>query len=125
MAYPAQGSSVSFDGGTIGQLVGITVTPATAVVQDSTNYDSDIVGSSWDSRVLKTVNCTAIEPGTASITMLGSPGFSWSDVGHKGTLVVEAATETLSFEAVLMKFEIQASVGELVKWSAEFRYTGS
>lgn len=125
MAYYAQGSTVTFDGTPIGSVLNWTTTPATAGVQDSTNYDSTVTGSGWDSRVLKSFNCTAIEPGTASATMLSVPGWSWSDVGHKGTLEISFAAATLSFEAILKKFEVQGAVGDLIKVSVEFQYTGS
>lgn len=125
MAYFAQGSSVSFDGATLGQVLNWSVTPAVAVTQDTTNYGSDLVGAGWDSRVLKSRNCTAIEPGNATATMLGNPGFSWSDVGHKATLAFSMGDAgSVSFEATLMKFDIQGSVGELLKFAVEFQFTG-
>jgi hypothetical protein len=124
VAYFAQGSSVSFHGATLGQVLNWETTPAQAVTQDTTNYNSDLVGTGWDSRVLKSRNCTAIEPGTATVTMLGNPGFAWSDVGHKATLTVTTSIGSLSFEATLMKYQIQGAVGELLKFSAEFQYTG-
>lgn len=121
----SQGSSVSF-GGVLGQALNWSVTPATAVMQDTTNYGSTLTGSGWGSRVLKTRNCTAIEPGTASVTLLGNPGFSWSDVGSSNTLSVTTESGgSWSFEATLTKYEIQGSVGELIKYTAEFQYTGS
>ena len=124
MAYYAQGSTVSFDGVQLGSVLNWATTPATAVTQDTTNYNSTRTGTGWDSRVLKTRNCTAIEPGTASVTMLGNPGFAWSDVGHKATLGVTCAAGSISFEAILVKYEIQAAVGELLKFTVEFQYTG-
>ena len=120
----SQGSTVTFDGGQLGQVLSWTTTPATAVVQDTTNYNSDVVGSGWESRVLKSRDCTAIEPGTASATMLGNPGYAWSDVGTKGTLTVSCAAGSIAFEAILKKYEVQGSVGELLKYAVEWEYTG-
>ncbi len=120
----SQGSTVTFNGGQLGQVLSWITTPATAVVQDMTNYDSDLVGTGWTSRVLKSRDCTAIEPGTASATMLGNPGYAWSDVGTKGMLEITCAAGSIAFEAILTKYEIQGSVGELLKYAAEWQYTG-
>jgi hypothetical protein len=121
----AQGSTVSFNGSPIGQLLSWDVTPASASVTDSTSQDSTILGTGDDARVVKQVDCVAIDPGTASITFLGTAGFVVNDTGMSGSLAVSSDAGDVTLDAILISFQITGAVGELIKGTANFQFTGN
>lgn len=120
----SQGSTVSFNGVPIGSLLSWEVTPAQASTTDATSVDSTILGAGSESRVVKQHDCTAIDPGTASITLLGAP-FVSDDIGMVGDLSIDSEAGAISLEAIFVRFSVQAAVGELIKGSAEFQFTGN
>lgn len=121
----SQGSTVSFNGTPIGSLLSWEVTPAQATTTDATSQDSTILGAGQLARVVKQVDCTAIDPGTASITFLGGGDFVQNDTGTTGILAITSDAGTISIEAILVSFTITASVGELIKGTAGFQFTGN
>lgn len=121
----SQGSTVSFNGIPIGSLLSWEVTPAQATTTDATSQDSTILGAGPQARVVKQVDCTAIDPGTASITFLGGSDFVQNDTGMTGVLAITSDAGTISIEAILVSFTITASVGELIKGTAGFQFTGN
>lgn len=121
----SQGSTVTFNGVPVGQLLSWEVTPRTATTTDATNQDSTILGAGAEARVLKQVDCTAVDPGTASITLLGADPFQTNDVGMAGTLEIAFASGSVIMEAIFLSFTVTASVGELIKGSANFQFTGN
>ena len=125
MASVSQGSTVSFDGNPIGSLVGFTASPAQAVTTEATTVSATIYGTGVDSRVVKKLECTAIDPGTVSVRLLGCPPYAVSDIGTKGTLDVDFDGGGISWDAILMSFEVEGSVGELLRGTATFQFTGA
>ena len=121
----SQGSAVLFNGFPIGELLSWEVTPAQAVTVDATSQDSTILGAGGLARVVRQVDCVAIDPGSASITFLGNGGFSTNDTGTVGELTVASEAGFFSLSAVLSSFTITAAVGELIKGTANFQFTGN
>lgn len=121
----SQGSAVSFNGIPIGMLLSWEVTPASATTTDATNQDSTILGVGAQARVVRQIDCTAIDPGTASITFLGDGGFAVNDTGSVGVLAIAGDAGTLSLEAILTRWNVSAAVGELIRGQAEFQFTGN
>jgi hypothetical protein len=121
----SQGSVVFFAGQPIGELLSWDVTPANASVTDATSQDSTILGSGADARVVKQVDCVAIDPGTASITFLGSGGFVVNDTGMSGRLAVFSEAGSVALDAILVSFQVTGAVGELIKGTANFQFTGN
>ena len=124
MAAVSQGSTVSFGGSNIGSLVGFTASPAQAVTTDATSVSATIRGIGEESRVVKRLECTAVDPGTASVRLLGCPPYAVSDIGTKATLTVAFQGGAISLTAILLSFEIEGSVGELLRGTATFQFTG-
>lgn len=124
MAAYSQGSVVFFKGFPIGSLLNFVVRPASAVTSDTTGVDGAILGADESARLVKTVACTSVDPGTASVRLLGCPPYDPSDIGSRGTLAVFCDGGSVSREAVLLSFEIEGSVGDLLRGSAEFAFTG-
>jgi hypothetical protein len=121
----SQGSTVSFAGTPIGELVGWNLVPATAVTTEITSTDSVYRGSGGLSRVVKEYDCTTVDPGTVSVRLLGCPPYQVEDIGLRGTLVVDFDGGALSAEAILMDFEVEGSVGDLLRGTAKFQFTGA
>jgi hypothetical protein len=120
----AQGSTVSFNGDVIGSILNWVTRPASASTTDTTGVDNAIWGSGDQSRLLKTVACTTVDPGTASVRLLGCPPYAVEDIGKTGTLAVTFDGGSVSWDAILLSFEIEGSVGDLLRGSAEFAFTG-
>jgi hypothetical protein len=124
MPASSQGSTVSFDGANIGHLLGWTVVPGRAVVQDVSSAQSLYVGHGEQKRLVRQVECLAVEPGRATYTLLGTPPHMKGDIGKKATLSIDWDGNYLTAEAFLEEFEVTGSVGELLKGSATFILTG-
>lgn len=121
----SQGSTVFFNNFPVGELLSWDVTPATASVTDATSQDSTILGSGADARVVKQVDCVALDPGTATITFLGSGGFVVNDTGMSGPFMVVSDAGIVVLDAILVSFQVTGSVGELIKGTANFQFTGN
>lgn len=124
MPASSQGSTVSFDGSPIGQLLGWTAVPGRAVVQDVSSAESLYIGDGDQKRLVREVDCLSVEPGRATYTLLGAPPHIKGDIGKRGTLSINFSGGFLTAEAFLEEFEITGSVGELLKGSATFILTG-
>jgi hypothetical protein len=117
LAHP---SSVSF-AGLSGGLLRFTMGSASAGIQDVTTHASGM----QQGKVVRDYICTSIDSGTASVTMLGSTGFSNDSIGTVGTLSVSTPTGSLSSTAILRSFTLEAEVGDLVRSTAEFTLIGT
>ena len=124
MPSVSQGSSVSFGGGALGSLVGWQVSPGQASTTDATGVGATIYTTGGDPRLVKQVECTAIDPGTVSVRLLGCPPYTVDDIGTKATLSVDFDGGGIEWEAILMSFEVEGSVGELLRGTATFQFTG-
>lgn len=123
-APSAQGSTVSFGGQPIGLLLSIRATGSSAGQTDITSMDSVVEGSGSSSYVRRQYDVTVVDPGQVSITFFGVG--PTAEVGDRGSLSVEIAGATvLSGDAFLASYDVEASVGELVKGSATFQLTGA
>lgn len=121
----AQGSAVSFGGKILGELLEFRLSPGVAQLSDATGVDGWKYGEGNERRLLKQVDCTTVDPGTVSVRLLGCPPYKDEDIGSRGALVVSFMGGSFSMEAILTKFEVEGSVGDLLRGSAEFAFTGA
>lgn len=120
----AQGSTVSFGGQPIGKLIAIRVTGNSASATDVTTMESTLSGGSGESFMVREFDVTVVDPGQVSITFW-SVGPS-AEVGDRGTLSVSIdGNVVISGDAFLASYDVEASVGELVRGSATFQLTGA
>lgn len=124
MAASSQGSTVSFDGVNIGQLVGWTVSPGRAVVQDVSSAYSSVLGTGSETRLVRQYEAFSLEPGSATYTLLGTPPHTGALLGKRATLSVSYTGGNVTATAFLEKFEVTGAVGELLRGSATFILTG-
>ena len=120
----SQLSTVSFGGVEIGSLLGWTASPAQATTTDATGVDAVVYGSGDQTRLVKQVECTAVDPGSVSVRLLGCPPYSVSEIGSRDNLVVTFDGGSITWEAILLTFEVEGSVGDLLRGSATFQFTG-
>lgn len=125
MSDSAQGSAVSFCGTAIGKLTGYRIEAGQIVQSDFTSAESSKFGTGQDVRVMKEVGTSAIEPGRVELTLIGVPPFQISDIGKRGALAVSLSGGYLNAEAILATFDVEGSVGELLKGQVSFVITGN
>lgn len=118
----AQGTFARFAGFTLNGLVRFDATPATCSPSDVTGIDSNTVGSGYASRVVRQYHPGTIDPGTATVELLGTPVYSALDTGMIGNLTISGAWGTVSYAAMLSKLTVSGSVGEVVRSTMEFQF---
>ena len=120
----SQGSAVSFDGDSLGSLLSINVQAQASSPVDVTYVGSTVVGSGASARMVREVDVLSIEPTTVEVSFLGASGYSTTDPGNRGTLVITGGVG-LSATAILTGWGETVAVGEYVKGSASFVLTGT
>lgn len=120
----SQGSTVAFGGAALGRVTRFRAAPSTAVFTDATHVACDVVGQGYNSRLVKAIDCIAIEPGTIEVTLYGVPPYGVNDVGTRGTLTVNTNGGSISLYAYLESFDVTGQVGEFLVGTATFRPTG-
>jgi hypothetical protein len=118
MALESQGSTFSW-GGSYGNLTGIAASSGRA---DLVSAGSTVVGFGEDAFVRNRIMCLAVDPGTITIRFFGNPGFSEGLVGQTNDLSFSIGSSGGGGKAILESFDYEASVGELVKGTATFRF---
>ena len=120
----SQGSSCSFAGQNLGRVTRWRASPGAAVFVEKTNITSEVVGSGANSRIVKTYDCVAIDPGTVEVTLYGCPPYTNAQIGSRETVSVSFEGGSLTRPAYLETFEVTGSVGEFLVGQAVFKLTG-
>lgn len=121
--YSSQGSSVSFNGGSLGSLLSIDVKSQASSPVDVTHTGSTVVGVGAASRIIRQFTVLAVEPTTVEVSFYGASGYGATSPGSQGTLTISGGV-ALSANAILTGWGETATVGEYVKGSASFLLTG-
>ena len=122
--YSSQGSSVSFNGGSLGSLLSIDVKGQASSPVDYTHRGSAVIGAGAIARTVRQVTVCSIEPTTVEVSFYGASGYGATSPGSQGTLTISGSV-SLSAEAILPGWGETASVGDYVKGSASFTLTGN
>jgi len=120
----AQGATVSFNGTALGGLIGFDESYAAASPTDTTGASATIVGSGGNTRVIRQVEITMIEPGSISFRCWGNPPFGRADIGLSATLAFTIGGVATSWPAQLASVQRVGSAGELIQGSYQFQFTG-
>jgi hypothetical protein len=121
----SQGSTVSFDGVSLGGLRSFRVTPGSAVYESYVNVASTVVGTGVGARVVRCNDCVAIEPGSVEVSFFGRAPWGDADIGKIGVLTVTYSDGVpKSWEVSLETFDDGGQTGERVIGSARFKRTG-
>lgn len=121
----SQTSTVSFGGSPIGSVLSVSGSPGSAAFADITSADSTIVGTGSDARVIRESEVLSVDPGTVTVRLLGMPPYERNDIGSRATLAFSTPGGSMSFDAFIESFDVDASVGELLKGSVTFRFSGA
>ena len=119
----AQGTTVTFDGVLIGWLTGFDEDCQAGEMVETTNVNSTVVGSGAGARVVKSYDCTSIEPPTFAFTFWGPPSYSATDVGKKGTLVFSGGGRAWTGTAILRNFTHAGRPNQYTNGGASFQAT--
>ena len=124
-ASPAQGTFVSWGGDNLGMLTSVQVQAGSAQLVDVTSVNARVIGSGTKSRVVREVGVASVEPASISLTAY-STGISvdQNDRGDTRLLNVQGNGWFYSGNAILMDYNLTASVGGFVTISMEFQFTG-
>lgn len=125
MATISQGTTVSFGATAIGSVLNASGSPGSASTSDTTTIEALIRGTGAEARVVKRRDCTAIEPGKVSVRLLGMPPFAPADIGSVDTVTFSTPGGSLSGDAILEAYEVDAAVGDLLRGSVTFAFTGT
>lgn len=121
----AQGATVTFGGAVLGSLVNIQATQSVAGKFDCTSLLSPVLGAGANSRVLTQVNPTSVDAGGLSVQFIGPTVFSRSDIGRVAQLAFALPSGGALFGlAYLENLELEAAVGEKLRGTATFVFTG-
>ncbi len=120
----AQGSRVFWGGRLIGRITSAKATQATGGAFDCTSMFSTVVGAGANTRVVRQVNPVDIAPAAVTLELLGGTQFTRNDLGKIQVLTVYTRGGTLSGAAYLQDFSADATVGEKLKSTATFQFTG-
>ena len=121
----SQGSAVSFGGTPMGRLTGWRIVGGNARFQEVTSLVSPVIGSGGQARVVAQWDCTSVDPGGVDIQVRDCPPFITSQIGSRGTVVVTFATGSVSLDAFLETFDVSGNVGEFLRGTARFRFSGA
>ncbi len=119
----SQGSTVSVNGQVIGKLLNIAPSISAGPAFNCTHLGSPVLGAGGNARLVQQLNCASVEPGSMTCRLLGLPGIS-INAGGSVTLAFNVAGYVLSGEAYLDKFQPEAAVGDFVRCSMTFQFTG-
>ena len=122
----AHGTTVTWGGADIGRLTGVSVRAGRAGLVDITSAASAIIGTGWNSRVVREVGVGSIEPASVRLTLY-APGMtvSQNDRGDVRYLNVQGEWGGYYGNAILMDYSFNGRVGEFVTMSVDFTFTGS
>lgn len=117
----SQGSSVSFAGAALGQLLNVQWNGGSATLTDVTTGAIQR-GSGAGLYAIKEYVCTSAEAGSCTVEFYGSG--PPCDVGDVGVLSASIAGATFTGQACCTGYSVQASVGEFVRATATFTLIG-
>jgi hypothetical protein len=121
----AQGATVNFAGLPLGSLTNVKAAQAVSGKFDCTSLLSPVLGTGANSRVLLQTNPTSVDAGSVVISFLGPTVFSRADIGRIGQLAFGLPSGgSLVGLAFLDNLELEAAVGEKLRGTATFTFTG-
>ena len=126
MPFPAaQGATVTFGGQLLGSLTNVQATASVSGKFDCTSLLSPVLGVGANTRVCVQTNPTSIDPGALAIQFLGPTVFSRADIGRVAQLgFFLPSGGALVGLAYLENLELEAAVGEKLRGTATFVFTG-
>lgn len=121
----SQGATVSFDGSNLGNILSISYSGGDASPVDIGGLSTKTEGG--DPFVVRRYDLTIVDPGSCSITFFGtnSAGLRRGMIGQL-TVRIGKQSQAVSFsgEAIVTRCDTEVAVGDFVRGSASFTFTG-
>jgi hypothetical protein len=123
--HDPHGTTVVWGGENIGMLRSFNIRAGRARPVDTTPHDAVVVGSGWESRVIRRVSVGSIEPATLSL-QLYSGLYVWNhlDRGDVRPLFITGDWGNWQGDAFLADMTLSGAVGDWVVMNLEFQFTG-
>lgn len=118
------GFAVTFGGVALGKLRRFRVTLPGGQVLDVTGQGATILGTGVNSRVVRQIDVTAVDPVTLEVEFIGTNGLGPNDRGRRATLVATGAGFTVSGAALLTNVDLSGEVRDKVRGVATFQLVG-
>ena len=126
MSVPtAQGLLVSFGSTSLGRIIGFGEQFAAGSPYDLTHVASTIIGTGANTRVVRQLEPTMIEPGTFTLRLLGYVSLTRSDCGKIDTLTISQGGSSVALTAYVAEVQFEGNRGELIQSSVSFQFTGA
>ena len=119
----SQGSTVIVNGSVVGRLLNINQQFTAGSPFKITHLGSPVQGAGGNAIIVEQLNCASVNPGTVTCQLLGLPGVNIG-AGRSVQLSVNVAGAVWSGEAYLDSFQPVAAVGDFVRCSMTFQFTG-
>lgn len=120
----SQGMVATFAGTTLGRVREVDSSFGAAVTTETTTAAATLTGTGANTRVMRRVEITMIDPGTVSFRCWGHPPFGRADIGLAGTLTFTLGGVETSGPAQLSNVQKIGAAGELVQGAYSFLFTG-
>ena len=118
-------TTASWGGDNIGMLTSVQVRAGRAQLVDVTSVNASVLGTGLNSRVLREVQVASVEPATVSFSAYSTGSdLSLADRGDTRLLDIQGNGWFYKANAILMDYNLVASVGGFVTISMEFQFTG-
>jgi|LauGreDrversion4_2_1035121.scaffolds.fasta_scaffold30738_4 hypothetical protein len=122
----AQGFAVSFGGVNLGKIQRFRCALPGGQVVDVTAAGATILGSGANSRIVRQVDITAVDPITLEVEFLGNPSsLGPSDRGRRATLAASCHAFSVSGSALMTNLEFTGQIRDKVRGVAQFTFDGT
>lgn len=122
--FSPQGTTVSFNGTLIGYLTDFDWQGGAGEIVETTSFNATVVGTGDNARVVKSYDCTSVEPLVLNLQFWGPPSFEQSDGGLKATLEFSCPGAAFEGPAILRTFTHTGVVGQWTTGTASFQISG-
>lgn len=122
----AHGFAVTFGGVTLGKMQRFRCSLPGGQVIDVTAAGATILGTGANSRVVRQVDITAVDPITLEVEFIGNPSsLGPSDRGRRATLAASCSAFSVSGSALLTNIEFTGQIRDKVRGVAQFTFDGT
>lgn len=122
----AHGFTVSFGGVTLGRVNRFRLSLPGGQVVDVTAQGATILGTGGNTRVVRQVDITAVDPVMLEVEFLGNTAsLGPADRGRRAALAASSSAFSVSGSALLTNIEFTGQVRDKVRGVAQFTFDGT
>ena len=125
MPGSAHGFAATFGGVTLEKIQRFRVTFPGGQAIEVTGTGATILGTGANSRIIRRIDITAVDPIALEVEFLGTNSLGPNDRGRRAALAVSGAGFTVSGSALLTNFEFAGQIRDKVRGVASFTLDGT